>query len=166
MGSKNAGAKTIIGIDINPDKFKLAGELGATDFVNPKELSEPVEKYLNEKYGGAIEYTIECVGTVATMTQAFESCALGNGVCVLVGVADVTAVLNISPASFLLGKVLKGSLFGSYKSKDAIPQLVEDFMNNKFNIDKFITHKLKLDEVNEGFDLLKSGKSIRSIINI
>lgn len=165
MGSKNAGAKTIIGIDINPDKFKLAEELGATDFVNPKDLTVPIEAYLMEKYGGGIDYTFECVGQVATMTQAFESCAPGNGICVVIGVTDATAMLNISPGSLLLGKTLKGCLFGSYKSRDAIPQLVEDFMNGKFNVDKFITHKITLDEINEGFELLRSGKSIRTIIN-
>lgn len=163
MGSKSAGAKTIIGIDINPSKFKLAEELGATEFINPIGLTVPIEKHLMEKYGG-IDYTIECVGQISTMTQAFESCALGSGVCVLIGVAETTAMLNISPGGFLLGRTLKGGLFGSYKSRDAVPQLVDDLMQGKFNIDKFITHTMKLDEINAGFELLNSGKSIRTLI--
>jgi Zn-dependent alcohol dehydrogenase len=166
MGCKNAGAKTIIGVDINPDKFKIAAELGATDFVNPSELTVPIEQYLNEKYGGAIEYTFECVGRVQTMTQAFDSCAIGNGICVLIGVAELTAQMPISPGHFLVGKTLKGSLYGGYKSRDAVPKLVEDFMSGKINVDRFITHTMKLEDINEGFNLLRAGKSIRTILNL
>jgi Zn-dependent alcohol dehydrogenase len=166
MGCKNAGAKNIIGVDINPDKFKLAAELGATDFVNPTELSVPIEQYLNEKYEGAIEYTFECVGRVPTMMQAFDSCAIGNGVCVLIGVAELTATMPISPGHLLVGKTLKGSLYGGYKSRDAVPKLVDDFMNGKLKIGCFITHTMKLEDINEGFDLLRAGKSIRTILEI
>lgn len=164
MGSKNAGATTIIGIDLNPSKFKLAEDLGATVCINPQDLDVPIDKYLLEKYGG-IDYTIECVGLIATMTQAYDSCSIGNGVCVLIGVAGTTDMLSLSPGGFLMGKTLKGSLFGSYKSRDAIPKLVEELMTGKLNIDKFITHKMTLEGINEGFDLLKSGKSIRTVIN-
>lgn len=163
VGCKNAGAKRIIGIDINPDKFKLAGELGATEFLNPKELTVPFEQYITQNYD-AIEFTFECVGRIATMKQAFECSAIGNGVCVVIGVAETEAILDINPLNFLLGRSIKGTLFGGYKSIDSVPNLVDDYMAGKFNLDKFITHNLKLNQVNEGFDLLKSGKSIRAVI--
>lgn len=164
MGSKQAGAKTIIGVDINPSKFKLAEELGATDFINPLELTVPIEKYIMEKFEGGLDFTIECVGQIATMTQAFASCAIGSGVCVLVGVAPSTDNLCLPPTQFLFGKTLKGSVYGSYKSKDAAAGLVKDLMDGKFSVDKFVSHEITLDEINEGFELLKSGKSIRTII--
>lgn len=160
---KNAGAARIIGIDINSEKFKIAAELGATDFINPKELDIPFEQYIAQHFD-AIEYTFECVGRIETIKQAFESSAIGNGVCTVIGVAESEALLQINPINFLLGRTIKGSLFGGYKSVDSVPKLVDEYMEGKFNIDKFITHKIKLDEVNEGFKLLKSGKSIRTVI--
>lgn len=164
MGCKNAGAKRIIGIDINPSKFKVAEELGATDFINPQELEVPFEKYISENFD-AIEFTFECVGRISTMKQAHDCLAFGNGVCTVIGVAGSEDVLPINPLSFLLGKTIKGTLFGGYKSVDSVPQLVEDYLDGKLNIEKFITHNIKLDAINEGFNLLKTGKSIRTVIN-
>lgn len=98
------------------------------------------------------------------MKQAYESTAIGNGVCVVLGVAKTEETISINPINFLLGRTIKGTLYGGYKSLDSVPKLVEEYMEGKFNLDKFITHKIKLEQVNEGFELLKNGKSIRTVI--
>lgn len=164
VGCKNAGAKNIIGIDINSSKFEIAKELGVTHCVNPNDLQIPFLQYMAENFD-AIERTFECVGKVSTMKQAYECSAYGNGVCVVIGVAETEAILNISPLNLLLGKSLKGALYGGYKSVESASKLVEDFLEGKFNLDKFITHHIKLHEVNEGIEKLKSGKTLRTIIH-
>jgi Zn-dependent alcohol dehydrogenase len=164
VGCKNAGAKNIIGIDINSSKFEIAKELGVTHCVNPNDLQIPFLQYMAENFD-AIEFTFECVGRVLTMKQAYECSAFGNGVCVVIGVADTEAMLDISPLNLLLGKSIKGALYGGYKSVDAAPKLVEEYLDGKFDLDKFITHHIKLDDVNEGFELLKMGKCLRTIIH-
>lgn len=164
VGCRNAGARRIIGIDINAAKFQIAQELGATHCVNPNDLQVPFLQYMAEKFN-AIEYTFECVGRIVTMKQAHESSAFGNGVCTVIGVAETEATLDISPLNLLLGKSIKGTLYGGYKSVNAAPRLVEDYLDGKFDLDKFITNHIKLDEVNEGFEMLKSGKSLRTIIH-
>jgi S-(hydroxymethyl)glutathione dehydrogenase/alcohol dehydrogenase len=163
LGCTNSGATRIIGIDMNPAKEALARELGCTDFVNPKDVTIPMNKYLNEKFG-AIDYTFECVGNVNTMKQAFQTTAIGNGVCVLIGVSPQDQDLNIPPIDFLFGRKLTGELFGSYKGADDVPKLVEDYLNGKLPLEKFITHQITLDEIESGFDLLKNGQSIRCVI--
>lgn len=164
VGCKQAGAKRIIGIDINPAKFKIAQELGVTDCVNPNELKVPFEQYMAENFD-AIQFTFEAVGRISTMKNAYECLAVGNGVCTVIGVAETEAMLPISPLSLLIGRSIKGTLFGGYKSVDSVPKLVDEYLAGKFDLDKFITHHIKLDQVNEGFELLKSGKSLRTIIH-
>lgn len=164
VGCKNAGAKRIIGIDINSAKFEVAKELGATHCVNPNDLQVPFLQYMAENFD-AIDHTFECVGRIITMKQAYECSAFGNGVCTVIGVAETEAVLDISPLNLLLGKSIKGTLCGGYKSVDAIPKLVDDYLEGKFDLDKFITNHIKLDQVNEGFEMLKSGKTLRTIIH-
>lgn len=164
VGCKNAGAKRIIGIDINPSKFKVAQELGVTHCVNPNDLQVPFLQYMTENFD-AIEHTFECVGRVLTMKQAYECSAFGNGVCVVIGVAETEAMLEISPLNLLLGKSIKGTLYGGYKSVDSVPKLVDEYLEGKFDLDKLITNHIKLDEINEGFEMLKSGKSLRTVIH-
>lgn len=164
MGCKNAGAKKIIGVDVNPAKFKIAEEFGATDFVNPNDLKIPFEQYMTENFDD-IQFTFECVGRTSTMKQAYDCLAMGNGVCTVIGVADTEAILGLNPLTLLMGKCIKGTFYGGYKSVDAVPKLVEEYLEGKFELDKFITHHIKLDQVNEGFDMLKSGKSLRTIIH-
>lgn len=163
MGCRDSKASKIIAIDINPDKFEIAKELGATDCINPKDLDVPIEVYLTQNFGG-IENTIECIGSIATMRQAVESATVGNGTCVLLGVSPTGAKLEIEPSSIQLGKTIKGSFYGDYRFRDEIPKLAENYQN--LSLEKFITHKMPLDKINEAFETLKSGKSIRTVITI
>lgn len=163
IGCKNAGAKRIIGIDPNPSKIDIAKELGVTDFVNPTEVSLPLEEYLEKEFG-AIDFTFECVGSIATMRQAFQSCAIGNGVCVLIGVPPQDQELSIFPISFLQGRTLVGELFGSYKSVDQVSSLVDEYLAGKLPLEKFITHTIELVNINDGFDLMRNSKCLRTVI--
>lgn len=167
LGCKNSGASRIIAIDINEDKFAIAKELGANEFINPKDISKPIQEYLREITGGlGVDYTFECIGNAQVMKQAFESAAVGFGVCVLIGVAETGKELNLMPIDFQVGRTLKGTLFGCYKSVDSVPKLVEDYLDGKLKIDSFITHKMGLEKINDAFDLLLEGKSIRTVINM
>lgn len=134
-----------------------------TDFVNPKNVSVPINSYLEEKFG-SIDFTFECIGNVNTMRQALETCAIGNGVCVLIGVPPQEQEMSLFPIQFLMGKTLTGELFGSYRGVDEAPLLVEDYMAGKLPLEKFVTHTKSIDEINDGMDLLKEGKCIRCVI--
>lgn len=162
MGCRDSKAAQIIAIDINSDKFSLAKELGATECINPKELSIPIEQYLMKTFNGGIDYTFECIGSLQTMNQAWNSTSFGDGVCVVIGIAPSGSKIEIAPEISQFGRTLKGSIFGEYKSRDEVPKLVEE--HEKFHLDKFITHTMSLDKINEAIELLKSGKSIRSVI--
>lgn len=162
MGCKAAGAAKIVGIDINPSKFQIAKEFGATEVIDPRSLTMPIEKHLMIQ--GGINYSFECIGNIQTMKEAYESTTLGYGVCVLLGVCPKDQELGIVPIQCQMGRTLKGSLFGGYKSKDSVPQLVQQYMDGLLDTDKFITHRLSLVEVNKAFQLLKSGQSLRAVI--
>lgn len=162
LGCKHSGATKIIGVDTNDAKKDIALEMGCTDFVNPMNISGPVEKYLNEKFG-AIDYTFECVGCVTTIQAAFHSVANG-GLCVIIGVPPQELQLNIFPIEFLMGKKLVGEVFGSYKGKDDIPQLVDKYLAGDLPLERFISHRIKLDEINNGFDMMKQSQCLRCII--
>jgi len=165
MGCKNSGASRIFAIDINPSKFKIAEEFGATDFINPNEIVEKtIPKHLQELTGGGVDYTFECIGNIQVMKQAFDSTAFGYGVCVWIGASPSGQELNLLPVELQIGKKLRGTIFGCYKSVDSVPKLVEDYLNGKLKFDKLITHKLPLEKINEAFDLLVEGKSIRTVI--
>lgn len=166
LGCKNSGASRIIAIDINTSKFDLAKEFGATEFINPKDIEKPIQQHLQEITGGGVDYTFECCGSVEVMKQAFEACAVGNGVCVLIGVAPSEKPMNLLPIDFQVGRTMKGTLFGCYKSVDSVPLLVEEYLSGKLNFDKMITHNMKLEQINDAFDLLRQGKSIRTVIDI
>jgi S-(hydroxymethyl)glutathione dehydrogenase / alcohol dehydrogenase len=165
MGCKKSGASRIIAIDLNPSKYEIAKEFGATEFLNPNDIeNKTIQEHIREITNGGADYTFECVGSVLTMRQAFESAAFGYGVCVLIGVAPSLQEINLLPIDLQLGRTLKGTLFGDYKSVDSVPQLVEEYLDGKMNFDKMITHTMKLDSVNKAFDLLKKGESIRTVI--
>ncbi|XP_037032947.1 alcohol dehydrogenase class-3 chain L-like [Bradysia coprophila] len=165
MGCKKAGASRIIAIDINTRKFTVARELGATDFVNPKDVTDLTAHLLKMTDGGA-DYTFEAIGTNATMRQAFETSCLGSGVCVFVGVPASGIEFPLIPFQLLLGRTLKGTIFGDYKPKDHLPKLVEEYLDGGIAIDKFITHRLPFEKINEGFDLLRKGECIRTVLQI
>ncbi|KAF5890862.1 alcohol dehydrogenase 1-like, partial [Clarias magur] len=156
MGCKSAGASRIIAVDINDQKFEKAKVLGATEFVNPKSHNKPVSEVLVEMTNGGVEFSLECVGNVAVMRTALESCVKGWGVSVLVGWTDV-GDFAARPIQLIAGKTWKGSLFGSFKSKDSVPKLVLDYMAGHIKLDEFVTHTMNLEQVNDAIELMKKG---------
>ena len=165
MGCKEMGAARIIGVDINPEKFKIAEKFGVNEFVNPKDYEKPIQQVLVEKTDGGLDYTFECVGRTETMTAALEACHKGWGESVIIGVAGAGQEIRTRPFQLVTGRVWKGSAFGGWKSRDSVPVLVENYMNKKLNLDDFVTFVLKFEELNEAFKLLHEGKSLRTVVN-
>jgi S-(hydroxymethyl)glutathione dehydrogenase/alcohol dehydrogenase len=159
-------ASRIIGIDINPDKFEVAKLFGITEFINPKEFDQPIQQVLIEKTDGGLDYTFECIGNVSTMRAALEATHKGWGVSVIVGVAAAGQEISTRPFQLVTGRTWKGTAFGGWKSVDSVPKLVDLYLANELKIDEFITHNLPLAEINEAFDLMHQGKSIRAIIDL
>merc|ERR1712189_55221 len=166
MGCKRAGASRIIGIDINPDKFEVAKKFGATEFVNPKDHDRPIQQVLCEMTDGGLDYTFECIGSIHTMRAALESCHKGWGVSTIIGVAASGQEISTRPFQLVTGRVWNGSAFGGYKSRDSVPQLVEDYLAGHLKVDEFITHNFPLEDINDAFEKMHKGESIRSIINM
>ncbi|XP_073990053.1 alcohol dehydrogenase class-3 Fdh [Rhodnius prolixus] len=164
LGCKVAGASRIIGVDINPDKFETAKKFGCTEFINPKDYQKPVQEVLIEITDGGLDFTFECVGNVATMRSALESCHKGWGTSVIVGVAPAGQEISTRPFQLVTGRTWKGTAFGGWKSRDSVPKLVEEFLNGKLELDNFITHRLPFVDINQGFELLHSGKSLRTVL--
>ncbi len=167
MGAKEAGAKEIVGVDINPDKFKTAMEFGATQCINPLDFGDtlPFQQVCVEKFNGGFDYTFECIGNVKTMRIALEAAHKGWGQSVIIGVAGAGQEIATRPFQLVTGRTWKGTAFGGWKSRDQVPNLVEKYLRKELKVDEFITHNLKLDEINHSFDLMHEGKSIRAIIN-
>lgn len=164
IGCKTAGASRIIAVDINKDKFAKAKELGATDCINPQDYNKPIHEVLQEMTDGGVDFSFEVIGRLDTMMSALSSCHAGCGVSVIVGVPPNSQNLSINPMLLLLGRTWKGAIFGGFKSKDAVPKLVADFLAKKFPLEPLITHVLPLEKINEAFDLLRAGKSIRTVL--
>nr|XP_046262679.1 alcohol dehydrogenase class-3-like isoform X2 [Scatophagus argus]XP_046262680.1 alcohol dehydrogenase class-3-like isoform X2 [Scatophagus argus]XP_046262681.1 alcohol dehydrogenase class-3-like isoform X2 [Scatophagus argus] len=165
MGCKAAGAKTIIGVDVNPDKFEKAKLFGATECVNPKDHTKPIQEVLVEMTGGGVDYALECVGSPVVMSAALESTRDAWGVCVIAGWTE-TKKMSVMVEKILMGRTLKGTYFGGWKSVEDVPKLVDTYMDNKLKLDEFITHNRSLHQINEAFDILQSGKSIRTLISL
>ncbi|RNA28821.1 Alcohol dehydrogenase class-3 [Brachionus plicatilis] len=166
MGAKEAGAKEIVGIDINADKFKVALEFGATQCINPLDYPDKAfQQTLVEKFDGGFDYTFECIGNVKTMRCALEAAHKGWGVSVIIGVAGAGQEICTRPFQLVTGRTWKGTAFGGWKSRDQVPQLVEKYLSKQLKVDEFITHNLKLEDINESFDLMHRGESLRSMIN-
>lgn len=165
MGCKAAGATRIIGVDINPEKFKLGEKFGCTEFVNPNDYDKPIQQVLIEKTDGGLDYTFECVGNVMTMRAALESCSRGWGVSVIIGVAESGREISTRPFQLVTGRTWKGTAFGGWKSVDSVPKLVTSYMNKELMVDEFITHTMPVEKINEAFTLMHEGKSLRSIVN-
>ncbi|XP_048590123.1 alcohol dehydrogenase class-3 [Nematostella vectensis] len=166
MGCRAAGASRVIGIDINPAKFDLAKKFGATECLNPKDFTDkPFQQVLVDMTDGGLDYTFECIGNVHTMRQALEACHKGWGESVIIGVAAGGQEISTRPFQLVTGRVWKGTAFGGYKSGDGVPQLVEDYLAGKVMVDEFVTHNMGLDKINEAFDLMHRGESIRAIVH-
>nr|XP_006123942.1 alcohol dehydrogenase 1 isoform X2 [Pelodiscus sinensis]CCQ25767.1 alcohol dehydrogenase class I [Pelodiscus sinensis] len=165
MGCKAAGASRIIGVDINKDKFAKAKELGATECINPQDFTKPIEDVLMELTGGdGVDYSFEVIGRIDTMKAAMASCHKNYGMSVIVGVPPSASQISFNPMLLFSGRTWKGSVFGGWKSKDSVPKLVADYLGKKINLDALITHTLPFDKINEGFELLRTGKSIRTVL--
>ena len=161
IGARMAGAKRIIGIDINESKFELAKQLGATDMVNPKDYDKPIQDVIVELTDGGVDYSFECIGNVDVMRSALECCHKGWGESVIIGVAGAGQEISTRPFQLVTGRVWRGSAFGGVKGRSQLPGIVEQYLNGEFGLQEFITHTMGLDEINEAFDLMHKGESIR-----
>ncbi|XP_055535257.1 alcohol dehydrogenase class-3 [Wyeomyia smithii] len=164
MGCKAAGAARIIGVDINPEKFKLGEKFGCNEFVNPKDYDRSIQEVLIEMTDGGLDYTFECVGNVETMRAALESCCRGWGVSTIIGVAESGREISTRPFQLVTGRTWKGTAFGGWKSVESVPKLVNCYLNKELMVDEFITHSMAVEKINNAFTLMHEGKSIRSII--
>ena len=163
QGAKMVGADKIIGVDINPAREAMARKFGMTHFVNPKEHANVVDAIVQLTDGGA-DYSFECIGNTTTMRQALECCHKGWGQSVIIGVAGAGQEISTRPFQLVTDREWKGSAFGGARGRTDVPKIVDWYMEGKINIDDLITHKLKLEDINKGFDLMKSGESIRSVV--
>lgn len=164
-GARLHGASKIIGVDLNSEKFKIGNKFGFTDYINPKDCGDkPVSQVIKEMTNGGADYCFECVGLASLMNDAFSSCRPGWGKTIILGVEMHGAPLSVSAADILRGKTIAGSLFGGIKAKSDIPMLVKRYMDKELHLDDFITHELGFQQINQAFDLLLQGKSIRCII--
>ena len=164
QGAKMVGASKIIGIDINSNKCSLAELYGMTDFVNPKEIEGDLVAHLVELTGGGADYSFECIGNVKVMRQALECCHKGWGVSTVIGVAGAGEEINTRPFQLVTGRVWQGSAFGGARGRTDVPKIVDWYMEGKINIDDLITHTMPIERINEAFDLMHQGKSIRSVV--
>ena len=165
IGAKMAGADRIIGIDINESKYELAKKLGAIDCINPKDYDQPIQDVIVEMTDGGVEYSFECIGNVDVMRSALECCHKGWGESVIIGVAGAGQEISTRPFQLVTGRVWRGSAFGGVKGRSELPEIVNRYMAGEFALDDFITHTMGLDKINEAFDLMHQGKSIRSVIH-
>ncbi|TXL67042.1 S-(hydroxymethyl)glutathione dehydrogenase/class III alcohol dehydrogenase [Zeimonas arvi] len=163
QGAKMVGADRIIGVDLNPAREKMAREFGMTHFVDPKSVDNVVDTIVQLTDGGA-DYSFECIGNTTTMRQALECCHKGWGQSVIIGVAEAGAEISTRPFQLVTGRVWKGSAFGGARGRTDVPKIVDWYMDGKLRIDPLITHRLSLAQINEGFDLMKRGESIRSVV--
>ncbi len=164
QGARMVGANMIIGVDLNPAREALARKFGLTHFVNPKEVKGDLVAHLVELTKGGADYSFECVGNVDLMRQALECCHRGWGVSVIIGVAGSGQEIKTRPFQLVTGRVWKGTAFGGARGRTDVPKIVDWYMDGKINIDDLITHVLPLDRINEGFDLMHEGKSIRAVV--
>ena len=164
QGAKMVGAGKIIGVDINPDKQSLAKLYGMTDFVNPQEVEGDLVAHLVELTDGGADYSFECIGNVKVMRQALECCHKGWGVSTVIGVAGAGEEISTRPFQLVTGRVWKGSAFGGARGRTDVPKIVDWYMEGKIKIDDMITHTMPIEEINQAFDLMHKGESIRSVV--
>jgi S-(hydroxymethyl)glutathione dehydrogenase/alcohol dehydrogenase len=164
QGARLVGANMIVGVDLNPARKELATKFGMTHFVNPKEVEGDLVPYLVNLTKGGADYSFECIGNTTVMRQALECCHKGWGVSVIIGVAGAGKEISTRPFQLVTGRVWKGTAFGGARGRTDVPKIVDWYMDKKINIDDLITHKLALQDINQGFDLMHAGKSIRSVV--
>jgi S-(hydroxymethyl)glutathione dehydrogenase/alcohol dehydrogenase len=159
-----AKAERIIAVDINPKKFDMAKSLGATDFINSTEQERPVQEVIVDLTDGGVDYSFECIGNVRTMRAALECCHKGWGESTIIGVAAAGEEIGTRPFQLVTGRVWRGTAFGGVKGRSQLPDYVDRYMAGEIKVDPMITHTLPLERINEAFDLMHEGKSIRSVI--
>ncbi|MGE0152312.1 MAG: S-(hydroxymethyl)glutathione dehydrogenase/class III alcohol dehydrogenase [Reyranellaceae bacterium] len=164
QGARLVGAAQIVGVDINPAKSNLAREFGMTDFVNPKEVKGDIVAHLVELTRGGADYSFDCTGNTTVMRQALECAHKGWGQSIIIGVAGAGQEISTRPFQLVTGRVWKGTAFGGARGRTDVPRIVDWYMDGRIDIDKLITHKLPLERINEGFDLMHEGKSIRAVV--
>ena len=164
QGLAQAKASRIIAIDINEDKFELAKKMGATDFINPTKFNKPIQDVIIEMTNGGVDYSFECIGNVEVMKSALECCHKCWGESIIIGVAGAGEEIHTRPFQLVTGRVWRGSAFGGVKGKTQLPGMIEDYMEGKIDLYSFITHHLDFKDINEAFDLLHKGESIRTIL--
>jgi S-(hydroxymethyl)glutathione dehydrogenase/alcohol dehydrogenase len=164
QGLVMAKAERIIAVDLNHKKFEMAKLLGATDFIVPQENGRPVQEVIIEMTDGGVDYSFECIGNVKTMRAALECCHKGWGESTIIGVASGGEEISTRPFQLVTGRVWRGTAFGGVKGRSQLPGYVDRYMKGEIKIDPMITHTLPLERINEAFDLMHEGKSIRSVI--
>jgi S-(hydroxymethyl)glutathione dehydrogenase/alcohol dehydrogenase len=165
QGAKMAGADKIIGVDLNPERQAMGRAFGMTHFVNPDEVGrDKVVQALVDLTGGGADFSFECIGNVHTMRQALECCHRGWGESVIIGVAGAGQEISTRPFQLVTGRVWRGTAFGGARGRTDVPTIVDWYMEGKIQIDPLITHLLPLERINEGFDLMHAGESIRSVV--
>lgn len=165
IGARLAKAGRIIAIDINESKFELARKLGATDCINPNDYDRPIQEVIVELTDGGVDFSFECIGNVKVMRAALECCHKGWGESVIIGVAGAGQEISTRPFQLVTGRVWRGSAFGGVRGRSELPSYVQRYMQGEFRLDDFITHTMGLEQINEAFDLMHEGKSIRSVIH-
>ena len=163
QGARLVGADRIIGVDLNPAKRALAEQFGMTDFVNPRDVNDVVGAIVDLTDGG-VDYSFECIGNVEVMRQALECCHKGWGESIIIGVAGAGQEISTRPFQLVTGRVWRGTAFGGAKGRTEVPRIVDWYMDGKINIDDLITHTMPLEEINNAFDLMHAGESIRSVV--
>jgi S-(hydroxymethyl)glutathione dehydrogenase/alcohol dehydrogenase len=163
QGARMAGAEMIVGVDLNPKREALARKFGMTHFVNPKGIDDIVGHLVELTSGGA-DYSFECVGNTTLMRQALECCHKGWGVCTIIGVAGAGQEISTRPFQLVTGRVWQGSAFGGARGRTDVPRIVDWYMDHRVNIDDLITHTMPLERINDAFDLMTRGESIRSVV--
>ncbi|MFQ2823915.1 MULTISPECIES: S-(hydroxymethyl)glutathione dehydrogenase/class III alcohol dehydrogenase [Aeromonas] len=165
IGARLAKAGRIIAIDINESKFELARKLGATDCINPNDYDKPIQEVIVELTDGGVDFSFECIGNVKVMRAALECCHKGWGESVIIGVAGAGQEISTRPFQLVTGRVWRGSAFGGVRGRSELPNYVQRYMQGEFRLDDFITHTMPLEQINEAFDLMHEGKSIRTVIH-
>ncbi|MEV3815018.1 S-(hydroxymethyl)glutathione dehydrogenase/class III alcohol dehydrogenase [Aeromonas salmonicida] len=165
IGARLAKAGRIIAIDINESKFELARKLGATDCINPNDYDKPIQEVIVEITDGGVDFSFECIGNVKVMRAALECCHKGWGESVIIGVAGAGQEISTRPFQLVTGRVWRGSAFGGVRGRSELPSYVQRYMQGEFKLDDFITHTMGLEQINEAFELMHEGKSIRTVIH-
>ena len=164
QGAVMAGAERILAVDINPDKFIMAQQLGATDFVNPKEYDAPIQDVIVDITDGGVDYSFECIGNTEVMRAALECCHKGWGESTIIGVAGAGQEISTRPFQLVTGRVWRGTAFGGVKGRSELPGYVDKYMDGGIEIDAMVTHTMGLEDINKAFDLMHDGESIRSVV--